>query len=149
MSASKYNPEKLKELEENVESGMTVENSAVLAFGIDRSTYYLWMKEDSILTEQEKFDFTHAIEVGKAKRNSWLIQAIKKAVGEGDGKLAMDLLKRVERKDYGDKVEQETYGKDGGPIETKNDTTLSVDEQLQKALNDLKTLQRYTDATSA
>lgn len=140
--AYKYDPEKLKELQEYVQIGMTDENSAVLAFNIARSTYYEWVGEDSLLQPQEKSDILDTIEKGKAVRNKSLIDEIRNATKSGDGKLALDLLKRLERKDYGDVTRNEQTGKDGGPIETKSETNLSIDERLNKALELLKKLEK-------
>lgn len=44
---------------------------------------------------------------------------IQKAAADGDWKAAESWLKRRRRTDWGDKVEQEISGKDGGPIEVK------------------------------
>lgn len=101
--AYKYDPELLELLEKYVGMGMTDENSAVLAFDIDRSTYYEWVGDNSKLTEKEKSDLKRAIYRGKATRNHQLIEEIRKATAEGDGRLALDLLKRLESKAYGDK----------------------------------------------
>lgn len=137
--AYKYDPEKLKELQRYVEIGMTDENSAVLAFDIDRSTYYLWTSKGEGVTDKEKLDILKAIEKGKAVRNQSLILEIRMATEKGDGKLALDLLKRLENKTYGDssKVKAENTNVN---VEIEEDISKPPEERLQDILQRIKAL---------
>lgn len=129
MSASKYDPNKLKRFEEYVALGMTKENSAVMAFGIDRATYYRWMGDESTLSDDEKSDFLRAMENGRSQLNNRLTLYILKGAAD-DGKLALDYLKRLESETYGDS--SKLVGDKDNPLRVNH--TFS-DEQLKRILS--------------
>lgn len=98
----KFDHDKLVLFSTNVGLGLSPENAAILTFGIDRSTYYEWVSEKSRLSKRNKTDLLRAVEMGKAGIANRLVLYILKSAEAGDGKLALDFLKRLDNATYGD-----------------------------------------------
>lgn len=98
---AKFDYEKLPKFEDYVAMGMTKENSAIMAFDIDRATFYRWYSEESTLSAKKHRDLVHAYENGRSRLNNRLALYILKGA-EVDGKLALDFMKRLEPDAYGD-----------------------------------------------
>lgn len=139
--AYKYDPARLEILANNVEIGMTDENAVVNAFGIDRSTYYLWTGNNSYLQPQEKLDILNTIDIAKSKRNKMLSEIIVKCAQQGDGKLALDYLKRLERATYGDSTKVQSDNTNTNlNTDIEGDESKTTEEKLQEVLMKIKEL---------
>lgn len=71
--------------------------------GIDKTTYYDWLKED----EQFSYEMSKAQEYPKVLAKRVLI----KAMENGDEKIALEVIKRLEKDRYSERSEH--TGKDG------------------------------------
>lgn len=125
---TKFSVEGLTSLKELIGIGITDCNSGILAFKITERTWYEWLSEQSPLSKDEKAQLLVAIDDAHAEFNKRMILIIQKSAQEGDGKLALDLLKRRERKEYGD--EKKLTGDPDAPLKVviedygvKNHTT--------------------------
>lgn len=124
----KYSKTKCKKFREYIALGMTKENSAVLAFQIDRATYYRWNSDESPLSEKQKYDLQQAVEVGRSELNNRLSLYILKGSAD-DGALALNYLKRLESATYGDT--QKVVGDKDNPLTVNHTFT---DDQLKRII---------------
>lgn len=113
---SKFNAAQLDDFITNLSIGITEANSAMIAFDVDERTYYRWLSDKSPLIKSEKGQLLHAIAKGRAKINQRLALLVIKDAEQGDGRLALDFMKRLERKAYGDEVKNKLASDPDDPL---------------------------------
>ena len=134
MASYKFDSTKLSLFESYVANGLTETHAAVIAFRIDRATYFRWKQEDSPLKKADKCNIKYAFERGAASINLKLVLIINKAIEKGDGRLALKLLTRIEPEYYGNM----TMSRRKSESRTKNDVIAISDEQLRRVTGNMK-----------
>ena len=110
---SKITPDVIQKLESAFHIDCTIEEACLCA-GISESTYYDHAAKDEEFSEK----MTRAQKWAIQSARSVLFNAMKEGNdGMGDGKLALEVIKRRDKRRYSEKTESEVTGKDGEPIQ--------------------------------
>jgi hypothetical protein len=113
----KYPPEKHAEFERLCDEYFNDCDNREAPYTIPGLAYYLGFESRfSILNYKGKPKFDHTIKKARARIEQQRVENLVAGKGSAPGQI-FDLKNNF---DYKDKVETETYGKGGGPIETKN-----------------------------
>lgn len=117
MRPTKLDPERHAAIVKALSNGATRKDAAE-AHGVRYQTFLNWLARGEKAGRGIYFEFFDAVATAEAAARLKFTAVIAKAAAEGDWRAAETWLKRRDRENWGDNIQAEITGKDGGPIET-------------------------------